>query len=126
MNLQPISSTLLSAMFQITPQRILEITESESYNLDPSEYTKGTKPRFYSPNGVRKILNKRGLNLSEKRIICFANNKGGVGKTSCAVNTASMYASMGFKTLLIDGDLQANLTNFLLDTPSEHNLNNLS
>jgi chromosome partitioning protein len=117
MNLQPISSTILSTIFEVTPQRILEI--ADQCQLDSNEYTTGTKPRFFSPTAIRKIFNRRGVVPKEKRVICFANNKGGVGKSSCAINTASMLSSMGFKILLIDGDPQSNLTSFLLNNPNE-------
>ncbi len=117
MNLQPISSTILSTMFEVSPQRILEIAEQSQ--LEPTEYTTGTKPRFFSPTGINKIFTRRGINNKKKRVLCFANNKGGVGKSSCAINTACMLASMGFKVLVIDGDPQSNLTSFLLNDKSE-------
>ena len=44
------------------------------------------------------------------KVITFANGKGGVGKTSCAVNVAGLAASAGFRTLLVDLDHQANVT----------------
>jgi chromosome partitioning protein len=42
------------------------------------------------------------------RVVIFANGKGGVGKTTCAVNVAGMAAAAGTRTLLIDLDPQGN------------------
>lgn len=44
------------------------------------------------------------------KIIAFCNQKGGVGKTTSAVNLSSYIAASGIKTLLIDSDPQANAT----------------
>ncbi len=42
--------------------------------------------------------------------ICFANNKGGSGKSTTCCNVGYELSKMGYKTLLIDGDMQMNLS----------------
>ncbi len=42
--------------------------------------------------------------------ICFANNKGGSGKSTTCCNVGYELSKMGYKVLLIDGDMQMNLS----------------
>ncbi len=64
------------------------------------------------PLAVSEFVTSRAAEFKPSAMftLTIANQKGGVGKTSLAVNTAYTLARMGYKTLLVDLDSQANAT----------------
>ncbi len=82
------------------------------------------KPSFFSKSGMN-LLNKCFGNRSPElllprgkwaiphamgKIVVFANQKGGVGKTTTAVNLGAYLAEAGKRVLLVDFDPQSNTT----------------
>ena len=50
------------------------------------------------------------MSNSKTKTICFTNNKGGSGKSTACANLAYELSQAGKKVLLIDGDMQFNLS----------------
>ena len=57
-----------------------------------------------------------------KKVITFALQKGGTGKTSSAGSVAVELTTKGFKVLAIDGDPQGNLSTWLAGESFQYEL----
>lgn len=64
---------------------------------------------YVTPKGTREILTKRGFKY-HSQIIVIEMLKGGVGKTSTAINLAIRANHYGARVLCVDLDQQANLS----------------
>ena len=60
--------------------------------------------------GVRHTKEGRGAAMKKTVTICFTNNKGGSGKSTTCSNVGAAMARAGKKVLLVDGDMQLNLS----------------
>lgn len=54
------------------------------------------------------------MKFARTKKLLFANNKGGVGKTTLAFNCAMSFAKAGYKTVLVDLDPQCNISRLAL------------
>ena len=57
-----------------------------------------------------KLLEARPIVAGRGRLVCIANQKGGVAKTTTAVNLGAGLALRGHRILIVDIDPQANAT----------------
>lgn len=79
------------------------MTDIEPSSIEPDAGTHNPLP---SPE--HETLASSDSTSALPRVIAVANQKGGVGKTTTTVNLSACLAEMGFRTLVVDLDPQAN------------------
>ena len=92
---------------------ILNIRLKRSY--DKSRLSRWENDREAIPIEVGKEMELLQAQRRKKaRVIALANQKGGVGKTTSALNFAVAFTKAGYRTLLVDIDPQASATDWLM------------
>lgn len=81
--------------------------------------------RQLSPVSDQAAGLRRMIRTSPGRVIAIASGKGGVGKTSVAVNLAMCFARSGKETLLLDADLGLANVDILLGLNCQRNLSHV-
>lgn len=82
---------------------------------------RGTK--FYYIDNFEEVLQNRDIiRKSNCNVITIGNNKGGVAKTTTVINLASNLVIDGFTVLIVDMDMQCNLSRHFNKNHIEHNI----
>lgn len=97
----------------VTPDILLNTIE-EVYRLD-KELHKRSSEAVLTDEYTQQV-----------RVVSFFSSKGGVGKTTIAVNAAVSFALQGKKTVLIDLDLQSGITHLLLNLNPTRTISDLT
>ena len=108
----------------------LHTVSEESFNTLKEAITVALKDRFKSLNIYQKVQHKKEINYGHsaspnnrapyaKKVIAVTSGKGGVGKTTVAVNLAIALAQEGYKVGILDADVYGPNVPRLMNTDLE-------
>lgn len=91
--------------------RISSLSSQLKSGLDAAS---GDSAEFWSRAPGARADNYQAAIRDSKPILLFANQKGGVGKTTLSANLAAAFAERGERILVVDLDYQGSLTSLML------------
>ena len=97
-------------------RRDVQVSRPRSVVLPRRQVARRSKENVVAETLCRLVHRKGSYAV---RTIAIANHKGGVGKTTTAVNLAGALAYAGYRTLLVDADAQAHATFWFVDDPDQ-------
>ena len=103
---------------QLTQLRTENVALSEKVNLVRTASSHDGE-EFWGRNPGKRMGDYEQKISTSIPVLLFANQKGGVGKTTLSSNLAACFASRGEKVLTIDLDYQGSLTGLMLSQAGE-------